>query len=94
MAAVSGGSDFVSIEGPVESIDGKLVLRIPLRDGGDKLAKAAASIGRIEGDVLRVDIPAWLADKVGLAAGMTVIIDNQGGTFNIELCDDDEELES
>ena len=30
--------DAVSIEGPVELIDGQLTLRIPLAAGGDKLA--------------------------------------------------------
>ena len=83
--------DFVSVEGPVEAIDGKFVLRIPLAEGGDKLTKSAGFIGRIERDVLRVDIPAWLAQKVGLADGDIVIVDNLGGTFNIELADESDE---
>ena len=83
--------DFVSIEGPVEAIDGKLVLRIPLAAGGDMLVKSAGSIGRIESDVLRIDIPAWLAQEVGLEDGDVVIVDNLGGTFNIELSDESDE---
>ncbi|MBS0470058.1 MAG: hypothetical protein JSR60_03220 [Proteobacteria bacterium] len=83
-------SDFVSIEGPVENVGGTLVLRIPLIAGGDKLAKSAGRIGRIEGDCLRVDIPAWLAERFGLVDGTVVVVDNHGGTFNIELPDEDE----
>ena len=92
MAAVTADPDFVSIEGPVETVDGKLVLRIPLVAGGDKLLKSAGNIGRIEGDALRVDIPAWLAQKIGLGDGAIVVVDNQGGTFNIELPDESDAI--
>jgi hypothetical protein len=34
-------TDIVSIEGPVELVDGKLMLRIPLSAGGDKLVPLA-----------------------------------------------------
>jgi hypothetical protein len=91
VAAVSEDSDFVSIEGPVETVDGALVLRIPFQAGGDKLAASAGGIGRIEGDILRVGIPAWLAVEIGLEAGMRVIVGNQDGCFNIQLSDDSED---
>ncbi len=48
--------DFISIEGPVELIDGKLTLRIPLEVGGTKLAPLARDIGEIEGNYLNVII--------------------------------------
>jgi hypothetical protein len=73
----------VSIEGPVELIDGKLTLRIPLSAGGDKLAPLATGIGSIEGDYLCVIIPEWLADKLLIGAGSLVIVDNENHKFNI-----------
>ena len=60
--------DSVSIEGPVEMIDGNLTLRIPLSVGGDKLAPLARGIGRIEGDCLCVEIKPWLAEKLRIEA--------------------------
>jgi len=38
----------ISIEGAVEVVDGKLVLRIPLSVGGDKLTTLSRGIGQIE----------------------------------------------
>jgi hypothetical protein len=38
-------TDIVSIEGPVELVDGKLMLHIPLSAGGDKLVPLACGIG-------------------------------------------------
>ena len=53
----------VSIEGPVETVNGQLVLRIPLQEGGDKLAPFARGIGEVQGDDLVVVIPPWLANS-------------------------------
>ncbi len=75
--------DSVSIEGPVEMIDGNLTLRIPLSVGGDKLAPLARGIGRIEGDCLCVVIKPWLAEKLRIEAGSLVVVDNKNGKFTI-----------
>ncbi len=72
-----------SIEGPVESVGGSLALLIPLAYGGDKLAECARGIGTIEGDILKVLIPLWLAEKLGITAGSIVAVNNAGGKFNI-----------
>ena len=75
--------DSISIEGPVELIDGNLTLRIPLPVGGDKLAPLACGIGEIDGDYLCVIIKPWLAEKLRIAAGSLVVVDNKNGTFTI-----------
>jgi hypothetical protein len=73
----------VGVQGPIEEIDGQLVLLIPLEFGGRDLAANAAGIGEIVGDVLRVDIPDWLAQRLNLSVGTIVDIDNTDGKFNI-----------
>ena len=72
-----------SLEGPVESVDGKLALRIPLAAGGQKLRRCARGIAQVEGDFLNVIIPGWLAEELNISAGTVVAIDNRGGRFNI-----------
>src|SRR5690349_24441501 len=73
----------VSLEGPVEDIDGNLTLRIPLDAGGKALIECSRGIARVENDYLHVTIPKWLADKLLIAAGSKVIVDNRNGKFNI-----------
>ena len=75
--------DTISIGGPVEKRDGQLMLRIPLEAGGRDLVDCARGIGTVEGDFLVVVIQNRLAAKLGLAAGSAVIVDNEGGKFNI-----------
>lgn len=76
-------SDFISLEGPVELIDGRLVLRIPLSAGGDKLAPFARGIGESDGEFLIVAIQPWLAEKLRIEDGSRVFVDNQDGKFTI-----------
>ena len=76
-------SDTISIEGPIELVDGKLVLRIPLSAGGDRLAPLARGIGEVDGDVLKVIIQPWLADNLRVGAGSLVFVDNVNGKFTI-----------
>jgi len=76
-------AEIVSLNGPVEEIDGELVLLIPLRAGGDILAGAARGIAVIEGEFLKVTIPSWLATKLGIAADSIVNVTNADGKFNI-----------
>jgi hypothetical protein len=75
--------DVTSLSGPVESIDGKLVLQIPLAAGGDRLVEASRGIGTIVEDCLQVSIPDWLAAKLGITEGTVVNVNNIGGKFNI-----------
>ena len=76
-------TEIVSLTGPVEEIDGELVLLIPLRAGGDTLALAARGIGQVKGDFLKVSIPRWLAAKLQITSGSNITVDNKDGKFNI-----------
>ncbi len=75
--------EITSLAGPVERVDGKLVLQIPLAEGGAQLVECSRGIGRVEGEDLVVTIPDWLAAKLGIDEGSTVVVDNRGGKFNI-----------
>lgn len=71
------------LSGPVDLVDGRLVLQIPLGHGGDQFVAASRGIGVIVGDELHVPIPDWLAKQLGIVEGTVVDIDNRGGKFNI-----------
>ena len=77
-------SDVVSIGGPVEQIDGQLQLRIPLDAGGRQLIECSRGIASVQGEFLVVSIQPWLAEKLGLFAGSSVIVHNKDGKFNIQ----------
>jgi hypothetical protein len=76
-------SDELSLEGPVELIDGKLTLQIPLAVGGDKLAPLVRAISEIADGNLNVVIQPWLAEKLSITAGSLVVVDNCNGKFTI-----------
>jgi hypothetical protein len=76
-------TEIVSLNGPIEEIDGELVLLIPLPAGGDVLAATAQGIGQIEGKFLKVTIPPWLAAKLQITTGSIVNVNNKEGKFNI-----------
>jgi hypothetical protein len=81
-----------SLRGPVEKIDGVLMIRIPLGAGGSELQKSCRGISEIEGDFLKIIIQNWLAEKLGLRDGSIVAVDNQEGKFNIQLSTDQPEV--
>jgi len=72
-----------SLSGPVDLVDGRLLLRIPLEHGGDQFVAASRGIGLVVGDELHVAIPEWLAKQLGIGEGTIVDIDNRNGKFNI-----------
>jgi hypothetical protein len=76
-------SEAISLEGPVELVDGKLTLAIPLAAGGDKLAPLARGIGEVVGEDLVVVVQPWLAEKLRIGAGSLVHVDNCNGKFTI-----------
>jgi hypothetical protein len=76
-------TDKISLEGPVELINGELQIRIPVSLGGDKLALLATGIGEIVDDKLVVVIQSWLAEKLNVGAGSLVLVDNLNGKFTI-----------
>lgn len=84
--------NITSLKGPVENIDGRLVLRIPLAAGGHQLIECSRGIGEVDGECLHVSIPEWLANQLGIEAGSQVRVDNSDGKFNIHLVNHRAEL--
>jgi hypothetical protein len=76
-------SSYMSLEGPVERIDGELVLRIPLEAGGHELAPLIRRGSRIEGDFLVISIPPDLATHLRVNEGSLVVVDDRENRFNI-----------
>ena len=76
-------AEVISLEGPVEVVDGELAILIPLEAGGSELAPLAKGIGQIDGEFLKVVIQPWLAEKLRIGAGSLVIVDNVNGKFTI-----------
>jgi hypothetical protein len=75
--------DVTSLEGPVELVDGKLTLLIPLEEGGDEFVDCSRGISEIQGDCLKIVIPEWLAGSLRVEAGDMVSVNNANGKFNI-----------
>jgi hypothetical protein len=74
----------VSLQGPVEKIEGKLVLRIPLQQGGSELIECARGISEVHDDFLCITIPEWLAGMLRIDEGSQVYVDNRNGKCNIQ----------
>jgi len=76
--------DVISLQGPVEKLDGKLVLRIPLDAGGNEFIQCSRGISEIEGDFLKITIPEWLSGVLRIEAGSLVSVDNRDGKCDIQ----------
>jgi hypothetical protein len=72
-----------SLEGPVLKVNGELVLFIPLSAGGDELIELSRGISEVEGEFLRINIPAWLAAVLRIEEGDLVCVRKAGGLFRI-----------
>jgi hypothetical protein len=79
--------DIISLQGPVEKIEGKLVLRIPLEAGGRDLIECSRGISEVEKDYLKIAIPEWLAGMLRIDEGSLVSVDNRNGKCNIHPID-------
>lgn len=75
--------DVASLQGPVEKIGEKLVLRIPLEAGGDQFVECSRGISEVKDGCLVVEIKEWLADMLRIEEGDLVHVDNRNGKFNI-----------
>jgi len=80
-------ADFLTLQGPVERIDGRLTLRIPLSEGGDRFMKCCRGISEVQGNNLEIQIPEWLSGMLRIEEGDLVSIDNAHGKFNIRPVD-------
>jgi len=76
-----------TLQGPVEKIDGKLTLRIPLVAGGDLFVGCSRGISEIDGEFLKITIPEWLSGMLRIDEGSVVKVDNENGKFNIHPVD-------
>jgi hypothetical protein len=72
-----------SLQGPVEKIDGKLVLRIPLAAGGDEFVACSRGISEVRDGYLIVEIQEWLAGLLRIEEGDVISVNNADGKFNI-----------
>lgn len=79
--------DVFSLQGPVEKIDGKLTLRIPLEAGGNQFIECSRGISEIDGEFLKITIPEWLSGLLRIDEGSVVTVDNENGKFNIHPVD-------
>ena len=75
--------EVTTLGGPVEKIDGQLMLRIPLDAGGNELIACSRGISEIDGEFLNIKIQEWLALKLRIEEGSMVTVDNRDGKFNI-----------
>jgi hypothetical protein len=67
----------------VEKEDGKLVLRIPLEDGGSEFLECSNGISEIEAGNLKIIIPEWLAAMFRIDEGSIVGVANASLKFNV-----------
>ena len=72
-----------SLTGPVENIEDRLVLRIPLAAGGSEFVACSRGVGTVKGGFLEVFIADAVANALGISAGSMVTVDNENGKFNI-----------
>jgi hypothetical protein len=75
--------EVMSLEGPVLKVNGELVLFIPLSAGGDELIELSRGISEVEGEFLRINIPAWLAAVLRIEEGDLVCLHKAGGLLRI-----------
>lgn len=76
-------NNVTSLQGPIEKIDGKLTLLIPLEAGGDQFIECSRGISEIQGEYLRITIPEWLSGMLRIDEGSVVSVNNENGKFNI-----------
>jgi hypothetical protein len=80
-------SEVFSLQGPVEKIDGKLMLRIPPAAGADQFIECSKGISEIDGEFLSITIPEWLSGLLRIEEGSVVTVNNANGKFNINPVD-------
>jgi hypothetical protein len=61
-------ADVISLQGPVEKVDGRLVL-LPLSGGGNQFLDCTKGISELEGEYLKITIPDWLTGMLRIEEG-------------------------
>jgi len=75
--------DVTSLQGPVEMVEGQLMLLIPLEAGGDQFLECSRGISEVQGEYLKITIPDTIAGMLRIEAGDLVTINNADGKLNI-----------
>lgn len=73
----------VSLEGPLERVEGRKVLRIPLDHGGRAIAPFAMDVSTVVGQHLIVDMPDLLCRHLGIGVGSIVVVSNRNGRLTV-----------
>ena len=76
-------NDYVAVQGPVERRGNRLVFRVPLEEGGERLRLVATATSYVEDGNLVVVLPEWLAGRMRLDEGSPVYVDDRWGKLNI-----------
>jgi len=71
------------LQGPVLKRDGKLMLLIPLEEGGADFLECSRGISEVENGFLKIVIEEWLAGILQVEEGDHVVISNANGKFGI-----------
>jgi hypothetical protein len=74
---------FASLQGPVEKVDGNLVLRIPLAAGGEEFVECSRGVSEIKDGYLVIEIKEWLAGVLRIEPGDLVSVNTADGKLNI-----------
>ena len=80
--------DYVSIDGPIEVIDDRMFVRIPLEPYGKSLVSCTKSISFIADDHLCIEIHEWMLEKLEMSATDLLHINNDNGEFNMRKADE------
>jgi len=75
--------ELISIQGPVEKVDGQLALLIPLSAGGDQLIDCSRGVSEVQGEILKIVIQGWLAGMLRIEEGDLVVVSNRDGKLHI-----------
>jgi hypothetical protein len=74
----------VRVEGPLEKIGGRWLMRIPLTVGGDVLLATVTGIRQIKDDILEIELPDLLVKNLKLKEGQHLFVHNATGEFTFE----------
>lgn len=79
--------NWLTLEGPVESIEDRLFISVPLSEGGNQFIRCTHGIAQVdlERECLNIYIPDGLVQKIGISEGVQVVISNEGGQFHLWL---------
>src|SRR5262249_30747744 len=80
---LKGCDQVLPVRGPVERAGEQFCLLIPLDAGGREVIPLARRIARVEGGILRVEIPEWMMRFLNISEGSDVLVDIVNGKFNL-----------